>query len=688
MATLESRLFISATDDTGAAFASVKERIKALEKSALEVERVFESLGRVMTETNFAEGEGMNIAIANMERMIALTEKAAAAQRTLAKSATAVGGALAREGRAGSAGAARLGAAGGVAPRAAAKGETFIGGAKGMLPVMAAIGIYEVGKRAVENAGELEQQRMRIRELSRNDPSEAPLADSLANEVAGKYPSITRAKALETYTEMRANSVDANGRVDSAVARRNLMAASRAQNAALALGFEMTPVDMQNLLKGVEGSGRASDPKAVEKITDAYIRAKQVFGSAIASQMVRDYTANAKSANFSIGDDQFYLSNMVRMSEGNASRLGNEVNQTLATMVGGHMTKATGDWMVAHGLARRDQIVKTGPGTVSIKGGLKDADLLQTDQGRWAATTLRKSIEDSGALSDDKVDARAAMLRAQELKRNPSAEIDERFLRERAEEGLLSAEIAKTGMRSSVTDNLAHFIGNQRLIERDIAALMNSSGAEAGDRIAQNPIAALKEFTESLTNLGGVLAGPGVAASGPILHAMAEGIAALSSSLAAFTPPDWMKEFFTKKIGRQGPPDERPGGHGFKDIHFGPPIWEKWTNPDQYTVDRANWNAAYWEDESGSEFAREHRRAIAFSGGAAGGASSPQEVNVHGEAEVRSVVTVTASSELLRVIAQAEAVTTQMALNPVAMGHTGRMDSDAAPIPRGMPGRR
>ena len=117
---------------------------------------------------------------------------------------------------------------------------------------------------------------------------------------------------------------------------------------------------MQNLLKGVEGSGRANDPKAVEKITDAYLRVKQVFGTAIASSMVRDYVANAKSSNFSIGDDQFYRANSVRMSEGNSSRLGNEVNQTLATMVGGHMTKATGQWMVHHGLATKEQISKQG----------------------------------------------------------------------------------------------------------------------------------------------------------------------------------------------------------------------------------------------------------------------------------------------------------------------------------------
>jgi hypothetical protein len=48
---------------------------------------------------------------------------------------------------------------------------------------------------------------------------------------------------------------------------------------------------------------------------DSYIRAKQVFGSAIDSSKIRDYVQNAKGANFGIGEEQFFWQNIVRMTE-------------------------------------------------------------------------------------------------------------------------------------------------------------------------------------------------------------------------------------------------------------------------------------------------------------------------------------------------------------------------------------
>jgi hypothetical protein len=408
----------------------------------------------------------------------------------------------------------------------------------GQTAMIAAGGAVEHAvKTAVEQAADAEQLRFRIRELSRNNPAEARLADDLAAEIAAKYPSVTTGKALDNYIELRANSVGANGLVDPAVARRNAFAAARAQNAALALGFDMTPEDMQNLLKGVESSGRANDPKAVEKITDAYLRAKQVFGTAIASSMLRDYVANAKSANFSIGDDQFYRANFVRMSEGNASRLGNEVNQTLATLAGGNMKKAAGEWLVELGLAKASDMEKTGGGNVRFKHGVKDHDLLETNQGRWAATTLKEAMERHGVLADDKVAARMKMLREQELKSNPNAQIDERFLRERAEEGLISAHLARAGFRTTVSDNLAHFIGNERLIERDSHAMDNASGLEAGERIGQNPVASFKELTASLANFATVVGGPAMRDVGGILDSASKSIASFSKTLS-----DWQKD--------------------------------------------------------------------------------------------------------------------------------------------------
>jgi hypothetical protein len=84
------------------------------------------------------------------------------------------------------------------------------------------------------------------------------------------------------------------------------MTAAQAQVAAQALGIEMTPHDMQNLLKSMEGTGRANDPTAFGKTADAYLRAKQMYGSAVSSDSLLTYVQNAKSANFGNSDSFFY----------------------------------------------------------------------------------------------------------------------------------------------------------------------------------------------------------------------------------------------------------------------------------------------------------------------------------------------------------------------------------------------
>lgn len=64
------------------------------------------------------------------------------------------------------------------------------------------------------------------------------------------------------------------------------------------------------------------------------------------------------------------------------------------------------------------------------------------------------------------------------------------------------------------------------------------------------------------------------------------------------------------------------------------------------------------------------------------------ESTVHGDATVTTNITITASSELIAVAQAAQQVVAHMALNPVATGHSGRMDSDAMPIGRGGIGHR
>jgi hypothetical protein len=380
--------------------------------------------------------------------------------------------------------------------------------------------------KALEAGASLEQLKFRLRAVSGGDKTEAPFAEGLAAEIAAKYPAITQAKALDTYLELRGNAANQNGTINQATARRNLMTVAQAQTAALALGTEITPEDAQNLLKAVEGSGRAGDPTAVGKMFDAYLRAKQVFGSAIDSAKIRDYVQNAKGANFGIGEEQFFWQNLVRMTEGNASRLGNETAQTLQTLVGGHATKQTARWLVAMGLAKG--FTPQGGGAATING-LVGSDVLQVNQLDWAVRDLLPALRKHGVLSEANITKREALLR----KDNPN--IDERTLRERAEAGLISGAIAGSGMRTTVTDNLAHAIANELLIERDVAQMKKASGSEdLAASIGQNPAAAMTEITNSLSNFAAVMTDPLMSRAGAALHSLAQAIGAAQKQLDDF----------------------------------------------------------------------------------------------------------------------------------------------------------
>ena len=527
MPVLESKLIIGAKDETGGAFAKIQEHIAKLDKQVATFDKIMAATRKVagsndamitsidrgakaLTEEKAAL-EGLARA---MTGGVASAEEMAVAQGRLASSIVKANHAMLAQGE----------AAGRVAraQEHARKG----GGLGGMAGGMIALGAGEGVIKGAEAGADLEKMKFRVRGVSGGDETESPFAEQLAADVAAKYPAITQAKALDTYLELRGNAANQNGTINQEIARRNLMTVAQAQTASLAIGAELTPEDAQNLLKAVEGSGRAGDPTAVGKMFDSYIRAKQVFGSAIDSSKIRDYVQNAKGANFGIGEEQFFWQNIVRMTEGNASRLGNETAQTLQTLVGGHATKQTARWLVDMGLATG--FTPQGGGAATIHG-LSGSGTLQVNQLDWANKYLLPALEKHGVLSEANISKREALLR----KDNPN--IDPRALRERAEQGLISSAIARSGMRTTVTDNLAHAIANELLINRDVAQMKGASGsADLAGRIGQNPGAAMAELTGSLTNFAAVLTSPIMPQAARALSSLADAIATATKQLGEF----------------------------------------------------------------------------------------------------------------------------------------------------------
>jgi uncharacterized protein with PIN domain len=143
----------------------------------------------------------------------------------------------------------------------------------------------------------------------------------------------------------------------------------------------------------------------------------------------------------------------------------------LQTLVGGHATKQTAKWLVDMGLA--SGFTPQGGGAATVRG-LAGSGTLQVNQLDWANQYLLPALQKHGVLSEQNIAKREALLR----KDNPN--IDERALRERAEAGLISAAIARSGMRTTVTDNLSHAIANELLIARDTAQMKGAQQRGVG----------------------------------------------------------------------------------------------------------------------------------------------------------------------------------------------------------------
>jgi hypothetical protein len=359
-------------------------------------------------------------------------------------------------------------------------------------------------------------------------------ADTIAGEAAKAYPIVTRNQAMHDYIELRKLSANEDGTVNEDAIRKNVGVMAKARAAAAATGIEITEQDALNLAIAVEGSGRAGDPRAQEMMVDAYLRAKKVLGSAIDTAKVRDYVANAKSANFPMDDEAFYYTTFARLGQGNAARLGNEASSTFNTLVGGHMTKAGAQTLARWGLIDQNQIVDGKGGKFYIRGDIKDKDLLSSDPTKWSQERLLKGIEASGALSDDKVKARVDSMRARALKANPNAQIDEHALKEKAYHGLLADEISKAGFKTTVADNLVHAIANELLIRKDVAQMKTATGIEGANTINRNPVAAFQELTNSISNFGIVMANPVMRTVAQVLDAIAHGVSSLSTAVEEF----------------------------------------------------------------------------------------------------------------------------------------------------------
>lgn len=379
--------------------------------------------------------------------------------------------------------------------------------ALGVAGAVGGIALVE-GKKAVQATMTTEQARATLGAADRSG-KELAAADRNVEAITGKYRTVSREEAYEMWHEMRSGAVNhETGRVDPEMMAPLMEMGAKFRQAAAASGIELQHGDFQHLMKYADLTGHGGNPRMLQEIFDSYLRGKQAFGPALTAEALETAAANAKSAGVALSPEQLLRDVMVRLTTGNAARIGNEYAQTFASFTSGKFTKGTIDRLIEDGLYERSQLVKDGGGHYHLKGGVKGQDLLASDPSIWATQVFLPSLKAAGKLSDKEIDAKAEKIKADEKSRGRSVSDNEAH--EQAYHQVVASEINALGVKGTIADNLAHLIAMADMLERDKKLMENAKGLDAATDVAKNPLASAKEVGTSAENLTTTVLGPSV----------------------------------------------------------------------------------------------------------------------------------------------------------------------------------
>jgi hypothetical protein len=455
--------------------------------------------------------------------------------------------------------------------------------------------------------------------------------EKLAFGLAQKYPSVAQSDIMHT---MR-NATTAIGDFDEAKGLMEPLTRLRviAQSARPHAPPEEITEDFDKLVKSMEIAGATKSPELFQSYMKGIAKSLNAFGDQMKPSDYFEMLKYSRQAASKLSE-RFLVTTMTTLgSEIGGASIGTAVASFNRAMVGGHMEHQAAVEMAGLGLFKETDLTRLKTGEVKgVKRGshVEGWQLAQSDPDLWIEKYLMPALQTHGFKSSDDVAAEVSKL-------FPNRTAGQ-FVSEVTTQQQKLAKNAEN-WRKAMSDEAADTIG-----KGDINAAMTGAYARVKNFIAsQVPIDAL---------------GAGARAAGSAFGFLTPGPGAPSIS----------------DLGHDAKEDLHGWADFFKSIHVGAPTYEKWGAP-----------AA----RAAAEDAGERARMLSFAHPAAAGAAPPQSVDVHGEATVTVPVqvTVTASSELLRVIEDAKnaakTAKAQMALNPVQGGHAGRMNSDAAPVPHG-----
>ena len=483
MPTLESRLVIGATDETGGAFAKIQEHIAKLDKQIGTFDKLMAATRKVAGANDpmivgidraAKSIQEEKVALDALQRAMSLgvgsAEEMASVQSRLARETSAATRAMSRQGDEAVASARKI-----KKERESKGGLVGMGG--GLVGTLLGFEAAELGVKGIEAGATLDQALAKLRTTG------VPAADidqarAGYQDFAKTNVGMTEAEYLTKFGEARTMSSDP------------LKTTREMAQLSLALrGFDTTPDEVRSFVKSMDELNLP--PAEQEKLLDRFAKVKQLYGANITGETY--LAAQRRSSMAAYGWDEKFRENYFPfMLQSLGVTSGNDMMTAYSNYVGGHMQHSELKNLVKYGFVNPKDLLYNKTGDIKgLRPGAHvwEEDVMKANPAQFAWDMHQKFMSHKGATEDQFSSFVATLPRA------------------------MGAMIE-------------FFTHGQGMAARDLALGKNPVGlaAAGNDYAANNPIAALNAFRTSIEQFGAALTAGPVQQAGKQLVALAQDI--------------------------------------------------------------------------------------------------------------------------------------------------------------------
>jgi hypothetical protein len=494
MPVLESKLIIGAKDETGGAFAAIKERIAGLDKQVATFDKLMAATRKVASANDpMIAGidraarslQEEKVAAEALSRAMSLgvgsAEEMSAVQSRLARSTSEATRAMTRQADEAVIASRRV--------KKEAKGGGLVGMGGGLVGMMVGYQVGELGIKAIEAGATLDQTLAKLR-TSGTPAADIDQARAGYADFAKTHVGMTEAEYLTKFSEARTMSTDP------------LKTTREMAQLSLALknsGVETTPDEVRSFVKSVDEM--SLPPAEQEKLLDRFAKIKQLYGNNITGETY--LAAQRRSSMSAYGwDDKFRENYFPFMLQSLGVTSGNDMMTAYSNYVGKHMQHTELMNLAKYGFIRPEDEVLNKVGDIKgLKPGAKvwEEDVMKSNPAQFAWDMHQKFMSHKGATEDQFSSFVATLPRA------------------------MGAMIE-------------FFTHGQGMAARDLALGKNPVGlaAAGSDYAANNPIAALGALRTSIEQFGAALTSGPVQQAGKQLVDLSRDITAAAANVSAF----------------------------------------------------------------------------------------------------------------------------------------------------------